>query len=198
MLTVIPRRYDSPKWQATVSPDLSFTFQNGLTARSLFELKQALTVVPDLVFHHHLEDGRHDYAGWVESIIKDPKLAQELRAQNHRWGMIVALERQLMRTLNLPSYVAARWLSDAKTPFTFVSGEIAPNLASLAQTLASVSDDSVAFHLERIPNDIAKWVMDSIGDYQLAEVLADCSTRLQLLRSVEDHLEMLNDAVNTD
>jgi hypothetical protein len=194
MLTVIPRRYDSPKWQAPVAEPQTFVFKNNVSARTLFELKQALTLIPDDTFYYHVSETKNDFADWVKSVVGDEILAQELRHQNHRWGMIVALERHLMRTLNLPPYVAKRWLSPAISPFTFLTGEAADSLPSLAGALEKVSDDTVAFHLERIPNDIAKWVMEAIGDYQLAEVLADSSTRLQMLRAVEDHLTMLNEA----
>lgn len=194
MLTVIPRRYDSPKWQAPVAQHQTFVFKNNVSARTLFELKQALTLIPDDTFYYHVSENKNDFADWVESVVGDGVLAQELRHQNHRWGMIVALERHLMRTLNLPPYVAKRWLSPAPSPFTFVTGEAADSLSSLTSALEKVSDDTVAFHLERIPNDIAKWVMEAIGDYQLAEVLADSSTRLQMLRAIEDHLTMLGEA----
>ncbi len=43
MITVYSHRYDSPKWQAYVTPsDKACVFSNNLEVRSLFELKQAL------------------------------------------------------------------------------------------------------------------------------------------------------------
>jgi hypothetical protein len=196
MFIVVPKRYDTPKWQAPVIPaDHAFIFADGTAIRTLFELKQALTTLDDHVIYQHVQGDRNDLASWVEHCVGDQELAQAFRSQNHRWGMIVTLERQMMRTLNLPPYVVSRWLSALAVPFTFVSGETVHSLTELKQALTSVSDDTVAFHLERYPNDLAQWVQDAAGDYELADLLTECTTRIQMANYTADHLEMLADAV---
>jgi hypothetical protein len=195
MLAFLPRRYDTPKWQAYVVPKQSaFTFHDGPVVHSLFELKQALTTVSDESFSHHLLAGRHDLADWVEHVVGDTELASVLKTQTHRWGMVVALERQLMRTLNFPAYLAKRWLSPAASVFTFSNGTQAHSLKELAEALKSVPEDVIDFHLERVPNDIAAWVAESIGDYELAEMLSESSNRMHLQQLVADRLVMLEDA----
>ncbi len=198
MLTFLPRRYDTPKWQAYVVPaTLAFAFHNGPVIHSLFELKQALTSVSDESFNHHLLDGRHDIADWVNHIIGDKDLADVLKAQTHRWGMVVALERQQMRTLNFPPYLAKRWLKTAISPFIFSNGQQAHTLQELADALNSVPDDVIDFHFQRVPNDIAAWVAESVGDYELAEMLAEAANRIQLHQLVADRVVMLQDAVSS-
>jgi hypothetical protein len=195
MITVIPRRYDAPKWQANVKAGEEFKCVNGMTIRNLFELKQFLSTLPDSVLSHHVSESHHDFADWIKNSVGDDQLSQEIRKNVHRWGMIVSLERQMMRTLNLPEYVAKRWLSPSIQTFIFHGGESVDSLATLAQMLSSVTDADVQFHLERVPNDIAKWVNDEIGDYQLAEILAESTSRVQIKSLVEDHLAMLHEAV---
>jgi len=109
--------------------------------------------------------------------------------------MIVALERQMMRTLNLPHNVAQRWLGTVEWAFHFKDGFKAESLASLKKALETVSDETVEFHLERDPNDVSKWVNDIIGDYQLSEILVEATNRQQMLSYVTDHIEMLEHAL---
>lgn len=191
----IAARYLAPKWQAYVTPsEKGFVFANGLRVLSLWELKRALLELPEDLVLAHVSDGKNHVADWVENVVGDKELGEELRKQSHRWGMIVALERQMMRTLNLPDYVAARWLAKTEQPFTFASGEKVYDLEKLAEVLADVSEEVVAFHKERRPNDIAVWVGDMVGDFELAALLEEASGRWQMQRFVEDHVAMLKEA----
>lgn len=192
----IPVRYLSAKWQAYVTtPGSGFVFANGLEVVSMWELKQAWLGVPEEVFVYHLADGRNDYADWVKNSVGDVELADELRNQTQRWGMIVALERRMMRALSLPNYVAKRWLAPAYEAFVFQNGHKVTDLNGLVKTLAEVEDDVVVFHCERYPNDIARWVGEVVGDYELAELLTEAVSKQQMLRFVEDHVAMLREAL---
>lgn len=194
MLPVYSHRYDTPKWQAYVTPeDKAFVFKNGFAVRSLYDLKQALVLLPEDVIAHHIDQGNH-IADWVRNIVGDHELADVLADSKHRWGMVVALERHMMRTLNLPHYVAQRWLSSSRYGFSFASGEQVSSLEELAEKLNQVSDEVVSFHCERTPNDVAKWVNDVVGDYELAEMLEEASSREQMQRYVADHVAMLVEA----
>jgi len=196
MLNLVPSRYAEPKWQAYVTPDSkAFMFSSGRRIKSLYDLKIALTEEGEDVIASHLRDGKNDLADWVQSIIGDVELAEAMRHYNHRWGLIVALERQMMRTLSLPDYVATRWLKKAELPFTFSSGQTVWSLEELGRVLSEISDETISFHRERVPNDISKWMMDIVGDYQLAELLEEASNRMQMVHFLEDHVEMLKDAI---
>lgn len=194
MIHFIPKRYSQPKWQAYITEsEQHFRFEDGTTVASLMDLKQALTNVPEETILHHVGE-EHHLANWVEFVLKNKSLADALREQHHRWGMIVALERQLMRTLNLPPFVAQYWLRQVRSPFTFSDGKTVTSLKHLEETLDQVSDETVIFHLERDPNDIAVWVNDIVGDYELAELLTECSSRMQMHRFIVDHIAKLEEA----
>lgn len=195
MMSLVPSRYAEPKWQAYVTPEVkAFKFSSGRIVRSLYDLKTALTEESEDVILGHVQNGKNDLAEWVRTNIKDEELANELNRYSHRWGLIVALERQMMRTLSLPNYVAKRWLESTQYSFTFVSGEKANSLEELVNVLKQVSDETVAFHRERVPNDISKWIMDIIGDYQLAELLEEATSRMHMIHFAEDHIDMLKEA----
>ena len=195
MVTFIPHRYTEPKWQAFVTPESkAFVFSNGYKVRSIWELKQALATLPEDEVRKYVNPETNSIADWVQDTVKDEELADALRKYDHRWGLIVALERQMMRTMNLPHYVALRWLGKAEYDFTFVSGEKVHTLEELAQSLGKVTDETVQFHMERVPNDISRWVTEVVGDYILGEILEEASNRDQMRRFVEDHLVMLKEA----
>lgn len=169
-------------------------FHDGSSVGSLWSLKQALLRLPEDIILHHIRPGTNDIANWVETVIGDKVLAEELRKYNHRWGLIVALERHMMRTLNIPHYLAQRWLQPTESSFTFSSGEIVSSLVELRDTLQLITDETASFHRERVPNDISVWVSDIIGDYDLGELLNEAHSRLQMHRFVADHIEMLEEA----
>lgn len=195
MYILVPSRYQSPKWQASVIPrSQAFRFSDGTLVVNLFTLKQALSVIDDSYLQEQVNGSVNYLADWIATCIGDTELATLMRQQPHRWGMIVALERHLMRTLNLPAYVAQRWLRPTAFPFVFLSGESANSLTELQTALAHVTDATIDFHLERYPNDLALWVDQNIGDQELAELFNECSNRLQMLNYLTDHLEMLKEA----
>jgi len=195
MFNLIPNRYAEPKWQAYITPDKNaFVFSSGRKVRSIYDLKMALTEESEDIIASLISDGKNQIADWVGNVLGDKELAEDMRRYDHRWGLIVSLERHMMRTLSLPSYVAKRWLSETSISFTFVSGQQVNSLESLIRVLKEVDDATVSFHRERSPNDISKWMMDIIGDYQLAELLEEAQNRLQMIHFAEDHLEMIKEA----
>jgi hypothetical protein len=198
MFNLVPGRFAEPKWQAYVTPDTqSFVFTSGRKIRSLYDLKIALSEESEEEIHRCINDG-HLLASWVRNAIKDESLATEFEKTQHRWGMIVTLERHMMRSLSLPDYVAQRWLEPTDIKFTFVSGQTADSLQSLAIAMKEVSDETISFHRERVPNDISKWIMDILGDYQVAELLEEAANRTQMLHFLEDHIAMLTECLHTD
>jgi hypothetical protein len=197
MFVYVPKRYDMPKWQAPVIPkSRAFVFSDGTAILSLFDFKEALATLPDDAIYPHLGENRNDFAVWVDTCIADHELAKILWGQSHRWGMLVALERHLMRTLNLPDYVAIRWLGTFEQPFIFASGESVCSLEGLKDALNRVSDETVAFHFTRSPNDLSAWVSEAVGDQDLADLLDECTNRQQMITYLSDHIEMLKDASN--
>jgi hypothetical protein len=198
MLSLIPHRYNTPKWLARVPTEKAFVFKDGSSIRSLFDLKQALMSLSEDTVVYHLDPNRHDIASWIRHTVGDDVLADEVAKQFHRWGLIVALERGLMRTLNMPTYVAKRWLETTTKSFTFVSGQTVTSLKELLETLKQVDDGVIAHHKERIPNDISVWINEVIGDYELADMLEEASNRQHMINILEDHLVMLEDGADNN
>ncbi len=187
----------APKWRAYVTPyEAGFSFGNGVVVGSLWELKQALLTLEEGLVANYIKKDNHHVANWVRQVVGDDQLADQLAMQGQRWGVLVALERQMMRTLNLPDYVAKRWMGKAKHQFEFVSGEKIWNLQDLNKTIGSISDDSLSFHYQRFPNDLTVWLSDVIGDYYLADSLEEANSKDQVAKIIEDHVDMLEEAIS--
>lgn len=185
-------QYLAPKWRAYVTPYQSgFYFSNGLTVRSMWELKQALLTFHEDVINEHISEGKNQIADWVKNVVGDEELAEILKKQTQRWGLVVSLERKMMRSLNLPDYVVKRWLREVEGPFEFVSGERIKSLSDLKNIIGNISEESLKFHYRRHPNDLSFWIADIVGDYYLAESLEEVSSKDLMVKMIEDHMEML-------
>ena len=197
MIYTSAQRYLTPKWQARVTPGGNpFKFSNGVTVSSLWELKQALRIIREDVINEHILGKKNEIIEWIRKEVQDPELVEALGKPDSRWAMIVALERQMMRTINLPHNVAERWLGKMKWPFNFVDGTEIESLSELASALDKINEETFNFHLERDPNDIAKWVNDIVGDYVLSEIVAEATNKKQMFVYVADHVVMLEHALS--
>lgn len=198
MFNIVPSRFAEPKWQAYVTPEANaFVFDSGRKIKSLYDLKLALSEESEDIISTILNQENGPLANWLEKQVGNEPLAKEFRTTRHRWGAIVALERHMMRSLSLPDYIAKRWLATQSISFTFVSGEQASSLEDVAKLLPELSEETIAFHRERTPNDISKWIMDIIGDYQAAELLEEASNRMQMHHFLADHIEMVKEAAHS-
>lgn len=197
MFNIVPSRFAEPKWQAYITPEANmFVFTSGRKIKSLYDLKIALAEESEDVISQILNQENSPLSEWLEKKVGNEPLAKEFKTIRHRWGAIVALERHMMRSLSLPDYVAKRWLASQPISFTFVSGEEAHSLEDIARLLSELSDETIAFHRERTPNDISKWIMDIIGDYQAAELLEEATNRMQMHHFLTDHIEMVKEAAD--
>ena len=195
----ITRQYQAPKWQARIlQDDKCYFFPSGLKVCSLWELKQALKSISQADLESAVGEGYNYIADWVEHVIGDRHLADQLRRTTHRWGLIVNLERQMMRTLHLPNYVAQRWLSPAVSPFTLADGRQVWSLYELRDALQHTASEVIEKHLQPEPNDFVVWIDNAIGDYLLSGLLKNVKSHKQLINRISDHLVMLEDAADNE
>lgn len=56
-----------------------FWVTDGTILSNLVELSDALDVMADDVFSHHVARGKNDFADWVEHVLEDAELATKIR-----------------------------------------------------------------------------------------------------------------------
>lgn len=57
----------------------SFWLNDGQILNDLIALKNAFSKMEKEVYHYHTKNGRHDFANWVEDVLHDSLLAEDLR-----------------------------------------------------------------------------------------------------------------------
>ena len=60
-------------------PEQAFWVVNGQILTNLIELRDALSIMSDDVFMHHVTKDRNDFADWIETVLQDAEIAHALR-----------------------------------------------------------------------------------------------------------------------
>ncbi len=83
-------------------PKYYFHLYNGKTLKNIRDLIDALKVMDQETFRHHVNEGRNDFANWIRDVLKDDHLALKIVHLENRKSIIVALEKAInpMRGLN--------------------------------------------------------------------------------------------------
>lgn len=187
-------QYQTPKWQARVlAPEHHFKWGNNQSVSNLWELKQALKSVEEDVFRGFVTDQNH-IARWVDAVVNYRELAHAIESQKTRWGMIVTLERQMMRTMELPHFVAVRWLGRSINPFVLRDGRQIWSVYELRDALNTTSEGVLEEHLEKVPNDFSLWVRESLGNFVLADILNEAKSVVEGRMVLSDHIGLLEEA----
>lgn len=69
---------------ADVPDEVVFRCCDGRIFRNLKELRDALNIMEDRVYTHHVTEGKNDFSAWVRDIIGDQTLAKNLRNSLNR------------------------------------------------------------------------------------------------------------------
>jgi hypothetical protein len=72
-------KQDAQRLLANVPGEYVFWFSDGRTLSNMSELAEALRMLPDEVYTYHVNHEKNDFSNWVKDIIKDEKLANDLR-----------------------------------------------------------------------------------------------------------------------
>lgn len=80
---IIPAKKSAPtaskKVLVVASNYNSFWMNDGQILNTLVTLRDALKKMDTVVYKYHTADGRHDFANWVEDVLKDIDCATALR-----------------------------------------------------------------------------------------------------------------------
>jgi hypothetical protein len=74
-------------------PEHYFVLSNGIKLSSLQEFSDNLKSMQPEIFHAHVNDGKNDFANWVNDVMGLTDLSQEIRGINSREEMANAIER---------------------------------------------------------------------------------------------------------
>jgi len=91
-------------------------------------------------------------------------------------------------------YEASRILSDVhhSKHFRTKSNVSVKNLDELYNEIRKMSDDEFNHHLSPDKNDFKEWIHHAVNDFDLAEELAKCKTKQQILGKLNSRIEHLH------
>ena len=61
-----------------------FRLHMGTNIRNLKELAEALEIMADRTFFHHVGDGKNDFSSWIRDVFHDQKLANDLLSSKNK------------------------------------------------------------------------------------------------------------------
>ncbi len=69
---------DAKSILSDVNPEHKFNLHMGTSILNLEELAEALEIMDDVSFKHHVTKDRNDFSNWVRDVIKDVDLSNDL------------------------------------------------------------------------------------------------------------------------
>lgn len=61
-----------------VHPDKEFKLHLGANIKSLYELCEALDIISEASFNHHVNQHKNDFSNWVRDVLGDKRLAHQI------------------------------------------------------------------------------------------------------------------------
>ena len=75
---------DARRYLGNVSPEQSFWVSNGHVLKNLSELANALQDIRGDVYIYHANKDKNDFSKWIEEVIGDKVLANELLSSRNK------------------------------------------------------------------------------------------------------------------
>jgi hypothetical protein len=94
-------------------------------------------------------------------------------------------------------YDAQKFLSIVPEEYVFRchDGRVLKNMKELEEALATMADETFAYHSNSEKKDFSNWVRDIIGDEKLAKDLENALDRNQAARIVTSRIDILTKAL---
>lgn len=85
---------EAKKFLADVPEEYVFRCADGRMLKNIHELADALRTMSDDTYAFHANESKNDFTNWVKDIVKDDKLAEDLRrAPNRAAAAKITLDR---------------------------------------------------------------------------------------------------------
>ncbi|MBC8495735.1 hypothetical protein H8D36_06280 [archaeon] len=82
-----------------VNPELAFFFSDGTSCDDILQLSDAIDMMADEVFEHHVSSDFNHFADWIEHVFDEKPLAKKIRKaktkDKHRIEILTFVVKQL-------------------------------------------------------------------------------------------------------
>ncbi|MEK6808158.1 MAG: DUF5752 family protein [Nanoarchaeota archaeon] len=80
-------------------PEFYFRLNNGAVVKSIPELADALSKIPEDIFNYHSNDNRNDFSSWIRDVFGEKELAEELSKVSCKTDAQLCVLRYLVKML---------------------------------------------------------------------------------------------------
>ena len=91
----MPSKEDASKYLREASPEQCFWINNGQILKNLDELGNALGQMGDESYSYHANKEKNDFSRWVNDVIGDQKLANDLLSSKNRESAVKKVRSRL-------------------------------------------------------------------------------------------------------
>jgi len=86
---------DAERMLSNVNPKQAFKLHMGSEITDLKSLFEALNIMDDTSFKHHVTGSKNDFANWVRDVLDDKDLASALHSTKDRMHMIQLVKKRV-------------------------------------------------------------------------------------------------------
>ncbi|MBN2368326.1 hypothetical protein JXC34_04865 [Candidatus Woesearchaeota archaeon] len=84
------------KMPVNARPENYFILITGVPLKNLKELGNALETMNGWVFSHHVNESRNDFSSWVQSVLNEEELAEEIKNLKNMKDMEMRIFKHLV------------------------------------------------------------------------------------------------------
>ena len=86
---------EAKRYLGDAAPEQCFWLNNGPILKNLEELANALPEMSSETFHHHVNSEKNDFSSWINDVIGDKNLANELLSSKSRESAVKKIRNRL-------------------------------------------------------------------------------------------------------
>ena len=75
---------EAKRYLCDAAPEQCFWVNNGPIVKNLEELANAMPQMSDETFKHHVSNEKNDFSAWVNDVVGDKKLANDLLSSKNK------------------------------------------------------------------------------------------------------------------
>jgi hypothetical protein len=167
----------------TVKPEEYFHMYNGVVLKNLHDLIDALEIIDDDTFSHHVNHEKNDFSEWIKQVIKDKNLGENIKKARTRDEMIEILETQPIILEDLSKDYKSQL--PPRKYFWLKNGIVIKSLYELLDALKAMDDELFEKHVSEENNDFSVWIKDTLKNEKLAERLSKAKTKKGMIDTLE-------------
>jgi len=160
-----------------VPPESYFYLYNGVIIKNLHEMIEALEIMEEDTFRHHVNDKKNDFAEWINNVVKDKGLAEKVYKSKTRDEIINLLETEPVR---FEEMIPKKQLAPADY-FWLANGVVIKDLYELADALRIIDDKTFNIHISSNKNDFSNWIGNIYNNKYLADKLSHAKSREEMI-----------------